>query len=683
MSITYRRLNFAGVVLIRDGKLVSPENYVKNRDDALDGGSWIFLNRKNFAVNANGQIVRFYKSKETNAGINYDVLFTVGETSKTPKAVSAGDIIYVLTESGAVYQYDVSSGELRGRYSAGNAQIKNLYVSGENVYVRYIRNGKHYAAPLEKIAVNTYREIVRTEHVTLGYSKESVISAYRNSLAKLDYSDPAAVFASEPSVKAPYAPGRLSGNAVRETLGRLNYARWQCGLNPVTVNEQYMERSQKGAVVLAATNTLTHTPTKPADMEEAFFKEAYEGVNADADYSGNCSQGASIYDSIKGYLDDNNNLSGDIGHRLSLLDKKADRVSFGSAGAFGCLSMYYSSAPLNNGESYYAWPSAGYFPAEMLSPYASWHIQTEGRVKDTIRVTLNYDGKDYAGLNCAYDSFYSAVRFAIPASLFNRITENGVFKDGTVVNVTMTGMADEENNPITVTYPVRFVKAGPEQERKDEPVHAKKVTLNKSTAKVQVGRTLQLKAAVSPKNSADAKITWRSGNTKIATVNQKGLVTALRPGTVSISAVTANGVKSVCKITVSVRYVYECTKKGVYRYTVNTKTVKELATKGWTYRKAFRAPGLSSKKVYWIYNKSTKRYRYTAQKSLAKKMKEAGNKVGLAFYQSKERTVPVYELSKKNGKCTNYFYTTSSSVRAKMKKAGWKQTGIAWYAQPK
>ena len=197
-----------------------------------------------------------------------------------------------------------------------------------------------------------------------------------------------------------------------------------------------------------------------------------------------------------------------------------------------------------------------------------------------------------------------------------------------------------------------------------------------------MGQTLQLKATASPANAVDGKISWKSGSTRIATVSKNGLVTAKAPGTVKIRAMTANGVKAICKVTVTVRYVYECEKGGVYRYTTSTATVKQLRGEGWSYRKAFRSPGLSSQKVYWIYNKTTKRYRYTTDKSYAKKMKNAGHKAGLAFYQSASRTVPVYELSKGSKRVT-YFYTASAKARAQKKSEGWKETGIAWYAQPK
>ena len=216
----------------------------------------------------------------------------------------------------------------------------------------------------------------------------------------------------------------------------------------------------------------------------------------------------------------------------------------------------------------------------------------------------------------------------------------------------------------------------------DGPKSVVKVNMDTTEAKVLVGKQLQLTATAVPADAADTSLTWASDNEKVASVSQNGLVTAVAPGTATISATASNGVKGSCKVTVTFRYVYQCEKNGVYRYTTNKTTVKKLRDAGWSYKKAFRAPGLSGTKVYWVYDKTTKRYRYTTDKNYAKEMKAAGNKAGFAFYQSESKTVPVYELSKGTTTVT-YFYTMSKSVRQQMVSEGWKAVRVAWYATPK
>lgn len=80
-----------------------------------------------------------------------------------------------------------------------------------------------------------------------------------------------------------------------------------------------------------------------------------------------------------------------------------------------------------------------------------------------------------------------------------------------------------------------------------------KVTLNKTSATLSYGKTLTLKAKVSPSYVTNSKATWKSSNTKYATVNSKGVVKVKKAGighTVKITATAADGSgkKAVCKI---------------------------------------------------------------------------------------------------------------------------------------
>lgn len=84
-------------------------------------------------------------------------------------------------------------------------------------------------------------------------------------------------------------------------------------------------------------------------------------------------------------------------------------------------------------------------------------------------------------------------------------------------------------------------------------IRASGLKLNKTSASVYYGKTLQLKATVSPSNVTNAEVKWTSGNTKYATVSSKGKVTVKKAGigrTVTISATTKDGtkLKKTCKI---------------------------------------------------------------------------------------------------------------------------------------
>lgn len=84
-------------------------------------------------------------------------------------------------------------------------------------------------------------------------------------------------------------------------------------------------------------------------------------------------------------------------------------------------------------------------------------------------------------------------------------------------------------------------------------IQASGLKLNKTSANVRYGATLQLKATVSPSNATNAKIKWTSSNTDYATVSSNGTVAVKKAGvgkTVKITAVTRDGtkLKRTCKV---------------------------------------------------------------------------------------------------------------------------------------
>ncbi len=65
-----------------------------------------------------------------------------------------------------------------------------------------------------------------------------------------------------------------------------------------------------------------------------------------------------------------------------------------------------------------------------------------------------------------------------------------------------------------------------------------------------MGRTKELKYAFTPSDAATSSLTWESSEPKVASVNQQGLVKALRPGQTTLTVTTRNGVVGQCELTV-------------------------------------------------------------------------------------------------------------------------------------
>ena len=78
------------------------------------------------------------------------------------------------------------------------------------------------------------------------------------------------------------------------------------------------------------------------------------------------------------------------------------------------------------------------------------------------------------------------------------------------------------------------------------------VTLNKTSTSIQVGGTETLTATVSPKDAANKKVTWKSSNAAIASVDANGKVTGVKAGEATITVTTEDGGKTAtCKVKVT------------------------------------------------------------------------------------------------------------------------------------
>ncbi len=98
---------------------------------------------------------------------------------------------------------------------------------------------------------------------------------------------------------------------------------------------------------------------------------------------------------------------------------------------------------------------------------------------------------------------------------------------------------------------VVFLSAGMTQRTFAAASAPKSITLNKKSVTLAVGEKVTLKVqSVKPKE-ASKKVTWQSSDKKIASVSSKGVVKALKAGTVKITARAAKGkAADSCKVTV-------------------------------------------------------------------------------------------------------------------------------------
>ncbi|MDE6480675.1 MAG: Ig-like domain-containing protein [Muribaculaceae bacterium] len=80
------------------------------------------------------------------------------------------------------------------------------------------------------------------------------------------------------------------------------------------------------------------------------------------------------------------------------------------------------------------------------------------------------------------------------------------------------------------------------------------ITLDKTTLSLIEGESGTLTATVAPDNATDKSVTWTSSDAKVASVDDKGIITAVAPGSAIITA-TASGMTATCTVTVTANTV--------------------------------------------------------------------------------------------------------------------------------
>lgn len=89
----------------------------------------------------------------------------------------------------------------------------------------------------------------------------------------------------------------------------------------------------------------------------------------------------------------------------------------------------------------------------------------------------------------------------------------------------------------------------------DPKVEVMGVSLSKTSVDMVEGDTQSLSATIEPADATDKTLTWSSGDNDVATVEQSGKVTAVSPGTATISVKSTNGKSATCRVTVNAKFI--------------------------------------------------------------------------------------------------------------------------------
>ena len=148
------------------------------------------------------------------------------------------------------------------------------------------------------------------------------------------------------------------------------------------------------------------------------------------------------------------------------------------------------------------------------------------------------------------------------------------------------------------------------------------ITLDRTSAEVKRGEKLTLNVTASPSYASNKKVVWKSANTKIATVDANGSVTAKAPGRTKITVTSSenSSYQASCTVTVPYKITYKLNKgknnaSNPSTYYGKKVTLKNLSRKGYAFagwytdakfKKKITSISNSAKSDYVLYAKWTK-----------------------------------------------------------------------------
>ena len=126
---------------------------------------------------------------------------------------------------------------------------------------------------------------------------------------------------------------------------------------------------------------------------------------------------------------------------------------------------------------------------------------------------------------------------------------------GNKVTIVLEGIPGDKEGTATITVTTEDQKKTANSTIKVERVAVTGVDLKEEAEELEVDEEKTLTYEISPKDATNLKVTWASSNTSVATVDEKGHVKAVSPGTSTITVKTDEGnFTDSCAITVLKTY---------------------------------------------------------------------------------------------------------------------------------
>ena len=369
------------------------------------------------------------------------------------------------------------------------------------------------------------------------HSKEEIINYLKNN--GVSVTDPVK-YSIEPIKNT--QKGELTSSSEEGALKMLNNVRYIAGLNPVSLNTDYVRKAQAGAFSNYVIGDLTHYPgttngdpngptrEKPDGMSDTDWEEGKEGASSSNLGSGYGNLNSAI---VYGWMSDGDAYNIDrVGHRAWCINPKMGSTGFGKAG--GYTAMWTKDKSGTGTQTNVAWP-ARYMPVEYFNNSDPWSLFTGNTgITSVSNVSVSLtrrsgspsgygtwsfstskpytasDTGEYFGIQLNPNTGYRGQ----PGPYVVFRPANITYKSGDIFDVTITGLGSS-----TISYTVEFFNGRP----------VESVSFADSVAYVGSYGT-QLSLSVNPVDASGYEVQWESADESIVTVDSDGYVEGLQPG---------------------------------------------------------------------------------------------------------------------------------------------------------
>jgi hypothetical protein len=280
------------------------------------------------------------------------------------------------------------------------------------------------------------------------------------------------VFLETPNATNPYRAGSLTTEFLDNGLNMFKFVRYLAGLSEnIVYTDELNNLAQHGAVLLARLGQLTHSPSKPDDMDDAFYEKGKSSTGSANLYMSG-SKTSTLEDAVKTFCDDSGESNiGALGHRRWMLHPPLGKVGFGYAtstnASFIPLQVFDRSNTEKTDAEYVLWPNKGYFPTSFFRTTQAWSVSPNAnkynlsKSNPTVKLTSLSDGREW--VFSASDSDKKGKFFAVEKSGYGSpyciiFRPDGIssFDTNKRFKVEVEGLVDKSDNAKKIEYEVEF-----------------------------------------------------------------------------------------------------------------------------------------------------------------------------------------------------------------------------------